>query len=324
MIEVTCALIRNDEGKVLVVRRGPEMGNAGKWEFPGGKVKTGELLEDCIIREIHEELGIDIILSGTLNPVEHDYGDKYIKLYPFICDTLAISLYLTEHDAHKWLRSEQLLDVNLSAADVPVAIDYMSGNYSSPVFADTEAEPDVVPEADEELANVIRNITDTREISMMARSAYNDPSLLGQLISLSLDKNDRIAFLSSWVLSKVADLGPEITTPYLNIIIDSLPGLNNQSVQRSFLRIISKNNPSSFPPTHHAILVDYCFSQLRHGTAAVAPKVYSMEILTGMCDIYPEMSGEVASAISIVVNDSSAGVKAQARKLITKLLRNKN
>ena len=52
MIDVTCAIIRNDEGLVLAVRRGPGMGNAGKWEFPGGKTRAGEDHEECILREI--------------------------------------------------------------------------------------------------------------------------------------------------------------------------------------------------------------------------------------------------------------------------------
>jgi|WetSurMetagenome_2_1015567.scaffolds.fasta_scaffold00237_15 8-oxo-dGTP diphosphatase len=323
MIEVTCAIIRNDEGKILVVRRGPGMGNAGKWEFPGGKIKRGETHEDCLIREIHEELGIDIILSGTLSPVEHDYGDKYIKLYPFICDTLASRLNLSEHDAHKWLGPDELLDVNLSAADVPVAIDYASGNYSTSVFDETEPEPAALEKVQEDLANVIRNISDTREIIMMAKSACNDPSLIGQLISLSLEKDSRIAFLSSWILSKVVDSRTDVTIPYLCTLIDALQGLNNQSVLRCFLRVISRNKPESIPVSHHGLLVNYCFAQMRKAASPVAPKVYSMEILAAMCDIYPEMKSEVASTIGLVVNDASGGIKSQARKLIVKLMGNK-
>ncbi|HPT11147.1 MAG TPA: (deoxy)nucleoside triphosphate pyrophosphohydrolase [Bacteroidales bacterium] len=323
MIEVTCAVIRNDEGKVLVVRRGPGMGNAGKWEFPGGKIKGGETYEDCLIREIHEELGIDIILSGTLKPVEHDYGDKHIRLYPFICDTLASRLILTEHDAHQWLTPDELPGVNLSAADVPVAIDYASGNYSSSVFTDMDADLVPLEQAQEELANVIRNISDSHEISMMARSAQNDPSIVGQLITLSLDKDTRLAFLSSWILSKVVDSGSEVTVPYLCNLIDALPGLENQSVLRCFLRVLSKNKPESIPASHHGLLVDYCFAKMRKASDPVAPKVYSMEILAGMCDIYPDMKSEVASTIGLVVNDASGGIKSQARKLITKLMRDK-
>ncbi len=64
MTDVTCALIRNDEGLVLAVRRGPGSANAGKWEFPGGKTRAGEDHEDCIISEIDEELGIKHHYNG--------------------------------------------------------------------------------------------------------------------------------------------------------------------------------------------------------------------------------------------------------------------
>jgi 8-oxo-dGTP diphosphatase len=320
MIEVTCAIIRNDEGKVLVVRRGPDISNAGKWEFPGGKIKSGETQEDCIIREIHEELGIDIILSGSLEPVEHDYGDKYIKLYPFICDTLATKLIFSEHDDHRWLRPEELMEVNFSDADVPVARDYASRNLTITEENSSDVETVSMVEAGEEMARVIGRITSTREISMIARSAVSDTILLSQLVTLSRSSEKRVGFMASWALSKVVDIDPSATIPFLPAIIDALPDIDNESVQRSFLRVLTKNDMNSIPLSYHGKLVDYCFKQLRSGVAAVAPKAYSMDILGKMCDIYPEMKGEVASTINIMVSDSSAGVKSQARKLISKLL----
>jgi len=321
MIEVTCAIIRNDEGKVLVVRRGPQMGNAGKWEFPGGKIKSGETQEDCIVREIHEELGIDIVLSGSLEPVEHDYGDKYIKLYPFICDTLATNIFLEEHDALKWLVPDRLLDVNLSAADVPVAMNYASLYNAVEVKHETEQDHHISDEAGEELTEFLKRIKSTQEITQLARQASNDEFLLSQLITLSLSADKRIGFRASWPLSKVVDINPEATIPFLPSLIDSLPGLTNESVQRSFLRVIMKNDMKSVPVSHHGKLVDYCFQQLRSGTKAVAPRVYSMEILGKMCSLYPDMKGEVLSAINIIVNESSSGVKAQANSVISRLLK---
>lgn len=321
MIEVTCAIIRNDEGKVLVVRRGPQMGNAGKWEFPGGKIKSGETQEDCIIREIHEELGIDIVLLGSLEPVEHDYGDKYIKLYPFICDTLATNIFLEEHDELKWLVPDRLCDVNLSAADVPVAKNYASLYRVVEVEHATEPEHNISDEEGKELTDLLKRIKSTRDITQLARQASNDELLLSQLITLSLSADKRIGFRASWPLSKVVDINPKATIPFLPCLIDTLPGLTNESVQRSFMRVIMKNDMMSIPVTHHGKLVDYCFKQLRSGTKAVAPRVYSMEILGKMCDLYPEMKGEVLSTINIIVSESSSGVKAQANSVISRLFK---
>ncbi len=97
MINVTCAVIRNEDDRVLVVQRGEETDHPLKWEFPGGKIDAGESEEECIIREIQEELSLDVVIFGKLPVVEHDYGYKKIRLIPFICDTLDDMPMLNEH-----------------------------------------------------------------------------------------------------------------------------------------------------------------------------------------------------------------------------------
>ena len=97
MIDVTCAIIRNEENELLIVRKGEQTDHPFKWEFPGGKVNKGESDEECIIREIKEELFMDIVICGRLHPVNHDYGHKKIRLIPFICDTLDELPVLAEH-----------------------------------------------------------------------------------------------------------------------------------------------------------------------------------------------------------------------------------
>ena len=88
MINVTCAVIRNEEDEILIVQRGEATDHPFKWEFPGGKLAPEETEEDCIIREIDEELSIEVVICGQLPEVEYDYGHKEIKLIPFICYTL--------------------------------------------------------------------------------------------------------------------------------------------------------------------------------------------------------------------------------------------
>jgi len=88
MIDVTCAVIRNEDDEVLIVQRGEFTDHPLKWEFPGGKINQGESEEDCILREIKEELSMEIVICGRLPDVIHDYGLKKIRLIPFICDSL--------------------------------------------------------------------------------------------------------------------------------------------------------------------------------------------------------------------------------------------
>ena len=125
MISVTCAIIRNEDNEVLVVQRGEATDHPFKWEFPGGKLASEETEEECIIREVDEELSIDVVICGKLPEVEYDYGIKQIKLIPFTCDTLDELPFLSEHLAYKWLPAMDLMLVDFSEADVFVAKSYL-------------------------------------------------------------------------------------------------------------------------------------------------------------------------------------------------------
>jgi mutator protein MutT len=70
---------------VLVCQRPSDTTFPGYWEFPGGKLEPGESLEQCLVREVREELGIDIRPVAALTPVEHDYPSARIRLHPYLC-----------------------------------------------------------------------------------------------------------------------------------------------------------------------------------------------------------------------------------------------
>ncbi len=67
MINVTCAIIRNEDEEILVVQRAERTDHPFKWEFPGGKIKTGETEEECIIREVTEELSMEVVIIARLS-----------------------------------------------------------------------------------------------------------------------------------------------------------------------------------------------------------------------------------------------------------------
>ncbi len=123
--EVTCAIIRQ-EGKILVVQRSDSMPHPQKWEFPGGKIKTGESPEKCIRREIREELSINVKVEALLPTVVHTYGDITIRLLPFICSVDSGRIILTEHSCYKWMDPDQLELVDLLDAD-KLILPYLEG-----------------------------------------------------------------------------------------------------------------------------------------------------------------------------------------------------
>jgi 8-oxo-dGTP diphosphatase len=116
MIDVTCAIIKRTD-KILATRRAHGMHLAGQWEFPGGKIETGETAEECIVREIFEELSIRIRPVKKLVPVEHHYPDKSIRLIPFFCEIVEGEIHLAEHAEFRWVTASELSGLNWAAAD---------------------------------------------------------------------------------------------------------------------------------------------------------------------------------------------------------------
>lgn len=124
-IHVTCAIIERD-GQVLATQRSSAMSLPNKWEFPGGKIDPNETREDCLCRELKEELAIEIAIVRPLTPNTHDYPAFRITLYPFICTIRSGDIHLHEHAAHRWLLPQQLRELDWAAADMPIVDEYLA------------------------------------------------------------------------------------------------------------------------------------------------------------------------------------------------------
>jgi len=116
MIEVCCAVIVKGS-KMLAVQRGPKSSYPWKWEFPGGKSDPYETPDQCIVREIKEELTIRIGVINQLTSVEFDYENKQICLIPFICQIFSGEINLTEHIAQCWFTFDEWESLDWLEAD---------------------------------------------------------------------------------------------------------------------------------------------------------------------------------------------------------------
>jgi 8-oxo-dGTP diphosphatase len=319
MIRVTCAIIRNEENEVLVVQRGEATDHPLKWEFPGGKVKEGETEEECIIREIREELSIDIVICSHQSDVEYDYGKKHILLIPFVCDTLDEMPVLSEHVAYKWLRHSDLKNVDFSEADMIIAENYLQTveNDDREIRYTQDSECD--SKVDEDFQSMIAKLMGMKEAEWVASSAVDNPAIFKKLLEYSFSDDKNLAFRASWTLTKVCDQYPEMIYPNLPEIVEALQKLNNESVQRSFLRIISFSDISQISKKHHGLLADHCFSALKSGFSAIAIKAYSMEILYKLALIYPELANELAVTINMLQAEGSAGIIARGRMILKRI-----
>jgi 8-oxo-dGTP diphosphatase len=318
MIRVTCAVIRDEDEKVLIVQKGMESDHPMKWEFPGGKLIKGETEEQCIIREIKEELSMDIVICIRMSTVEFDYGKKQIQLIPFICDTLDELPILSEHIDFKWVEPDNLRTVDFSEADIPVAGEYL--RISDPDSRKAETITSSEKEFNEsELKTMITSTMGAREIEWIAASAIDNPAIFSKLLEYSFSSDKKLAFHSSWALTKVCDKYPDSIYPYFHEIIISLSKLNNESAERSFLRILSLTDIKIVNPKDHGILADHCFSALKSGFTAISIKAYSMEILYKLAVIYPELANELSATIHMLQGDGSAGIVARGIIIMKKL-----
>jgi len=110
---------------VLATRRSATMSLPLKWEFPGGKLEPGESPQECLHRELHEELGVQVSIAADLPIVTHSYPDFTCTLYPFVCTLAGGELILHEHDQLVWLSPSQLHSLDWLAADLPVLAAYL-------------------------------------------------------------------------------------------------------------------------------------------------------------------------------------------------------
>jgi 8-oxo-dGTP diphosphatase len=122
-LHVTCAIIERD-GFVLAVQSSPNMSLPLKWEFPGGKMDGNESHEDCLRRELLEELGLRAAIRGSLPPSSYQYPTFGITLYPFICSIESGEPELREHSVLRWRPAEELHTLDWAAADIPVVKAY--------------------------------------------------------------------------------------------------------------------------------------------------------------------------------------------------------
>jgi len=115
-IEVSAALIFH-HGKLLITQRHAKSHLGGLWEFPGGKREAGETFEQCLVREIREELGVEISVGELFEDISHTYPEKSVRLKFFICRLLSGEPQPLDCAAVKWVEKSELANFQFPAAD---------------------------------------------------------------------------------------------------------------------------------------------------------------------------------------------------------------
>jgi len=116
VIEVSAALIFRG-GKLLITQRHAKAHLGGRWEFPGGKREAGETFEQCLTREIREELGVEIAVGELFQEISHTYPEKFVHLKFFLCQLIAGEPQPLDCAAVKWIEKGGLDAHEFPAAD---------------------------------------------------------------------------------------------------------------------------------------------------------------------------------------------------------------
>ena len=119
---IVSAAIIVQNNKILCVQRGANKLEyiSEKWEFPGGKVEPDEQFSDTAVREIREELNMDITVDKQYITVNHQYPDFHLTMHTFLCSCKNNSPTFSEHIDYKWLPTSELGSLDWAAADIPV------------------------------------------------------------------------------------------------------------------------------------------------------------------------------------------------------------
>ena len=118
MITVTASILVKDN-RVLIAKRSATDKLPNKWEFPGGKLEDGESPEECLKRELQEELGITTSIGEFLGSSEYEYDHIHIRLKFFRTEWIGGDIYPTEHDEVAFVSLEEMGTYDFAPADIP-------------------------------------------------------------------------------------------------------------------------------------------------------------------------------------------------------------
>jgi (d)CTP diphosphatase len=121
IVPVVCAIfVRQRLGQVeaLLFRRGPHRPHAGYWEFPGGKLESGETEVQALEREIKEELGISVSIGQRLGAYEWQLGERFIRLTGYFVEAKDDGFDLKAHDALQWFSETEVVNAQILPGDI--------------------------------------------------------------------------------------------------------------------------------------------------------------------------------------------------------------
>ena len=128
IIRVTAAIIELDDNILIAKRKSEDDIFGGLWEFPGGKIEDGETPEECMARELMEELEIKVEVGTLITSNKHRYPDGVFELLVYRVQHFSGNFVLNDHDEIKWVTIDEISDFEFPPANTPI-INYLKNTY---------------------------------------------------------------------------------------------------------------------------------------------------------------------------------------------------
>ncbi|MFT6896855.1 MAG: 8-oxo-dGTP diphosphatase [Paraglaciecola sp.] len=116
LVDVAVGVIKRDQ-QIYISKRADGLHQGGKWEFPGGKQEAGETLPEALARELFEEVGIKVLKQQAFLLIEHDYGDKKVRLHVQLVEAFSGEPAHREDQIGMWVEIDRLQDFQFPAAN---------------------------------------------------------------------------------------------------------------------------------------------------------------------------------------------------------------
>lgn len=128
-VHVVGAIIENEKREIFCALRSPDMSLPNYWEFPGGKIEIGETPQQALAREIEEEFNCTILVGNKVEDTTYEYEKVIVRLETYMAKLLDGHPTVLEHAEAKWVKKEDLNQLNFAPADIP-AVEKISSKKS--------------------------------------------------------------------------------------------------------------------------------------------------------------------------------------------------
>ncbi|GGP41339.1 8-oxo-dGTP diphosphatase MutT [Shewanella saliphila] len=119
-IHVAVGIVINPQKQILLAKRHDHLHQGGKWEFPGGKVETNESVSDALVRELKEEVNLDVNSTTEFMDISHDYPDKHVRLDIHLVTDFSGNASGMEGQQVKWVAIQSLNEYEFPEANKPI------------------------------------------------------------------------------------------------------------------------------------------------------------------------------------------------------------